>query len=698
MLTSDQFDTLTDPIVALYTEYETSILNDIARRLRNVDFSSAAWQVQRLTESGSLYKDVIKKIAQLTGKSEIELRAMFKKAGVNAISFDDKIYKAAGLNPLPLNLSPAMLRALTAGLQKTQGILSNLTLTTAINAQRAFIKAADLAYLQVSTGAMSYDQAIRMAVKKMAAEGLSTVDYASGHTNKIDVAMRRTVLTGVSQTTAVLQEQRAGEMGSDLVQVSAHVGARNTGTGPENHEAWQGKIYSRSGNTTEYPPFVESTGYGTGEGLGGWNCVLGDTLISSPAIRTAYRRKYTGEILVIHVAGGEELSITPNHPILTEWGWVNAGLLNKGDYIIKRANGDGMAGISPDVDKNISSIANIFDTLSVGRKVFTFPISSSDFHGDVSNGEVDIIFTNSFLRDGRKGGFSEHVEKRILGNTPDSSSSFFSHCTPSEVLEGALHSPNGVVGSLGELGASINPRPVQSLRHCLGAIISDRDAEFAKIPTNSPLGYSSLCGNFVFPHAGFIHGEQVGRGDIEFSLDVSAPVVASVNSLAAQAVLNRMNRALILVRDELQGMTGQIELDNIISIERKSFTGHVYNLHTEGEWYSANGIITHNCRHSFFPFFEGLSQSTYTRDDLKEMKKETVTYNGKEMSNYEGTQYQRAIERKIRYWKRQAAALDAAKVESIREIAKVKEWQAIMRDFIAQTKLDRQPIRETIIL
>lgn len=272
MLTADQFDALAQPITELYTEYESSVIQDIARRLKNLDFSSAAWQVQRLSESGALYKDTLKQLAQLTGKSEKEIAEILKRAGVKAVNFDDKIYKDAGLNPLPLNLSPAMLDVLKAGLEKTNGVAHNLTMTTAISVQRSFIKASDLAYMQVSTGAMSYDQAIRVAIKNVAAQGLDTIDFASGHTDKLDVAMRRTVLTGVAQTTAQLQLSRAEEMETDLVQVSAHAGARNKGTGPANHAAWQGKIYSRSGKHPKYPPFVETTGYGTGEGLGGWNC------------------------------------------------------------------------------------------------------------------------------------------------------------------------------------------------------------------------------------------------------------------------------------------------------------------------------------------------------------------------------------------------------------------------------------------
>jgi hypothetical protein len=272
MLTSDQFDTLTEPILSIYHEYEMSVIRDVARRLKKLALDSAAWQVQRLNESGALYKDILKQLAKLTGQSEAEIAKLLQRAGVKAIAFDDRIYKDAGLEPIPLNLSPAMLDTLKATLSKTNGEINNLTLTTANTAQQSFIRAADLAHQQVVTGAMSYNQAIRAAVKDVAAKGLTTIDFKSGAQSQLDVAMRRTVLTGVAQTTGELQMTRASEMGSDLVAVSAHQGARNKGTGPMNHESWQGKIYSRSGTHPKYPSFIERTGYGTGEGLGGWNC------------------------------------------------------------------------------------------------------------------------------------------------------------------------------------------------------------------------------------------------------------------------------------------------------------------------------------------------------------------------------------------------------------------------------------------
>lgn len=274
MLTADYLDYAPHEIVELYRAYEQSVINDIARRLAGLDFASptAAWQMQRLTESGLVYETALEELSAITGQSQATLRQLFQDAGVRAMKFDDAIYKAAGLNPMPLNLSPQMTQVLALGLQKTQGTMRNLTLTSAIDAQNIFTDAADLAYMQVSSGAFDYNTAIRQAVKDVSDRGLGVIHFGSGRRDQIDVAMRRTVLTGVNQSAGQLQMARAKEFGVDLVQTSAHIGARNTGTGPANHEGWQGRIFSISGKHPKYPDFVEETGYGTGEGLYGWNC------------------------------------------------------------------------------------------------------------------------------------------------------------------------------------------------------------------------------------------------------------------------------------------------------------------------------------------------------------------------------------------------------------------------------------------
>lgn len=271
MLTANFLDLFYVPLLEIYYQFESAVIADIARRIGKASFDSASWQVQRLSESGMLYDDILKKLETLTGKSEAELRKIFKQAGVKTMTFDDNLYRLAGFQPTPLNLSPAMSDVLTQGLIKTMGVLRNLTMTTATVGQQAFLDALDVAYFEVSTGSMSYTQAINEAVTAIADNGLSVIGF-KGRKDQLDVAVRRAVLTGVNQTAGELQITRANEMNQDLVQTSAHIGARNKGTGPENHESWQGRVFSRGGMSHKYPSFIDATGYGTITGLCGINC------------------------------------------------------------------------------------------------------------------------------------------------------------------------------------------------------------------------------------------------------------------------------------------------------------------------------------------------------------------------------------------------------------------------------------------
>ena len=128
-------------------------------------------------------------------------------------------------------------------MRKTGQNLANLSLSTATTTQTAFIEAVTLANMQVSAGAMPYARAIREAIQSAAADG-ARVLYPSGRTDHLDVAVRRATLTGVNQTAAELQMMRAEEMGLDLVEVTAHHGAR-TGIGWGDHVSWQGRVYRR---------------------------------------------------------------------------------------------------------------------------------------------------------------------------------------------------------------------------------------------------------------------------------------------------------------------------------------------------------------------------------------------------------------------------------------------------------------------
>lgn len=266
MLTPEYLDGLTDDILAMYDALNESIIGDVARRIVKTGMvtETAAWQMKQAQEMGALYEDVIERISEVSGYTEDELRRLFEDAGVENIRYENDIMSQMGLMPIELKQSETMLKLLRNGIEKTSRDLSNLTLTTAIRAQNAYYNATNLAYLQVSSGVLSYQEAIKRAVLTVAKDG-ATVLYPSGHIDKIDVAVRRAVLTGVNQTAAKINLEYCDESGCDFVETTAHSGARPS------HAVWQGKVFCISGQSNLYPPFSE-TGYGTGAGLCGWNC------------------------------------------------------------------------------------------------------------------------------------------------------------------------------------------------------------------------------------------------------------------------------------------------------------------------------------------------------------------------------------------------------------------------------------------
>ncbi len=267
MLSPEYLDRFSNQLLAIIDEFSVAVVADIAKRIVRMGniSESSRHQIEVLQNAGMVYEDVIRRISQVSGYTEAEVKRMFEEAAVENIKNESVYYKAAGKEIITLNQSRAMQLILAANITKTFGDLSNLTMTTAIKTQTLFVDTCNVVMMQVQTGAVSYNKAIADAIKKVAR--ISTeVLYPTGHVDKLDVATRRAALTGVNQTAAEINLQYAKEARCDYVETTAHAGARPS------HAVWQGRVFCISGNDKEYPPFYESTGYGTGPGLCGWNC------------------------------------------------------------------------------------------------------------------------------------------------------------------------------------------------------------------------------------------------------------------------------------------------------------------------------------------------------------------------------------------------------------------------------------------
>lgn len=265
MLTPEQLAHCADDIVELYSKLEEEIVRDISRRIvkTGIMTDTAIWQTQHMQELGALNSDILSSISKYSGKCESELKKLFENAGITATEYDNEIYRAHGLNPKSIKVSDTQLQILEAGFKKTQDNLSNLTKTTAVSSQTSFINACSLAELKATSGAFTPQQAIIDAIRQVAVNGAEVI-YPSGHIDKLDVAVRRNVMTGIGQTTGEICLANARELGCDLMEITAHAGARPS------HSYWQGQVVSLSGRKGYLS--LSDIGYGTGDGFKGWNC------------------------------------------------------------------------------------------------------------------------------------------------------------------------------------------------------------------------------------------------------------------------------------------------------------------------------------------------------------------------------------------------------------------------------------------
>lgn len=282
--TPELLDALPEELAELYRNLEDTLLNEICSRLNLADqLNEVTVQgIRALRSHGISLKDIENAIQKTTNIGQDDLNKLFDDVVDRNQKYYSRMVDLAGVTAPQTLVSASDVDAIR---RQTLDTFKNLTSSmaflvdngrTMLAPARAYQWALDNAVLQIQSGAISYNQSIKSAVKQLADSGIKVATYESGHRDQIDVAVRRAIMTGVNQLCQQYSEQSKNYLETDLVEVSAHIGARNTGVGPANHESWQGKIYRWSAKPKQssgrYPDFIASTGYGTGPGLGGWNC------------------------------------------------------------------------------------------------------------------------------------------------------------------------------------------------------------------------------------------------------------------------------------------------------------------------------------------------------------------------------------------------------------------------------------------
>lgn len=305
-------------------------------------------------------------------------------------------------------------------------------------------------------------------------------------------------------------------------------------------------------------------------------CVTGDTRVWSPPARLSAetsnlrgaqavtRRWYTGEIVVLLTAAGRQVTVTPNHPVLTESGWVAAHLLREGDSVVSYAGPGGIDGSVPNEQNMPARIEERFGASTVVPE--SVPFSTEHFHGDIGDGQVDVVAANGKLDPWTLATLLQPRQQPLLT---------FGCGEPA-----CLH------------------RLCPNQRFALGAD-STTSGSIRRHRALAPFRLRLSCSTYD-------HLPRSGAHRYP-SEDQVTPDRAPVNPVA--------------LRERQHRFPGEISLDSIRHARRIRWSGQVFNLVTEAGWYIANGIVTHNCACGVEPVTEPVEHAAPTHfsgpDDLE---------------------------------------------------------------------------------
>lgn len=274
MFTPTEIEALPSAMEQLYRSLQLNIMSDLTERLKanGEEIASAAdWQINRLYELG-VSKDKIDSLIQSTlDVSDDEIDRIYDEVVKSGYARNEELYTSKGKEYIPYAENKQLQQLVKAVKNQTKSEYRNITGSLGFAVRNAdntlsftpladfYQRTLDNGLMQIASGAVEYNTVLKIAVKAMTDSGLRTVDYASGWSNRVDVAARRALMTGFNQVVAKVNEDNAEQLGTEYFEVSYHRGARPT------HQVWQGRVYSKKELETV-------CGLGTVTGLCGANC------------------------------------------------------------------------------------------------------------------------------------------------------------------------------------------------------------------------------------------------------------------------------------------------------------------------------------------------------------------------------------------------------------------------------------------
>ena len=328
----------------------------------------------------------------------------------------------------------------------------------------------------------------------------------------------------------------------------------------------------------------------------------GNLIVSSnpEAFVTLYHQ---GDIVVIGTASGKFLPVTPNHPVLTDRGWVAAKFVKEGDNVLSHTGEYGAAGVvGPDknhIPTLVEKIPSAFNMLRLGA----VPESAKHLYANREDGEVDVIFSNRLLWSSYDAARQEEIKQYLFGGGNIAGFSLSALRLIAENLIGMFSTASELLG-VGNTGASFGlghfgKSHLSGLRHtAMGNSVFTQNSSY-DVARNTE-GFSDKLLGF----AGSITGDNIGgrQGDLipaiggNFSgLNRKSFGFTPEQPISLEVIRQGLTRGVPSGSDNLNAIAADVVFDRVVYVDVRYFSGHVYSLQTKEGWYSSNQIISHNC-------------------------------------------------------------------------------------------------------
>lgn len=264
---------LSRQIAKNFADLEMRVMEDIVRRIRKTKkiTSTADWQINRLQILGNSSEDIEKMLKDTLDASYPEMFELYDQVIDWEYVRNKDVYEQINAQFIPFEENEELQQLTDALIQQTDDDLRNITqslgfyldygngklvLTPLAEVYQSYL---DAACMDIVSGAFDYNNVLRRTVSQMTNSGLRQIDYASGRGNRVDVAARRAVMTGITQLAGKISDMNAERLGTEYFEIAWHAGARPT------HAVWQGRVWSKE-------QLVTVCGLGTVTGLEGANC------------------------------------------------------------------------------------------------------------------------------------------------------------------------------------------------------------------------------------------------------------------------------------------------------------------------------------------------------------------------------------------------------------------------------------------